>query len=317
MTADSISPVLLEAVRQVTVAPDRLSAVVGIRDIKADNPPELRRLLADALYEILHAGQDMRDKQLPHRIRDEEFEQVLDRAVPHRETAAPALVCAAERETQAGRQRLVELSGVRVWMPLERIRTEDDLTPGDVITVMNTAQRPALSPGFFLVDGTRPHRSGEVLRVYVHIADWDKAPRIWGRLLAHLEQGQVAYRAKVLSSKKLYPRRDALVIYLDRESRQAVKGIADVVRGMPGIGWETSLFADRQAPGVAMAWEPSDRRPGFEGLSFGQHRASILAQVLVDTADGKDPLIPTIKSAFVGANIDPDDPSRNLSSPVL
>ncbi|GAA5068854.1 hypothetical protein GCM10023259_064630 [Thermocatellispora tengchongensis] len=317
MTADQISPALLAAVRQVTVAPDRLSAVVGTRDIQADDPPELRRMLADAFYEILHAGQDTHDRRFPLRIRDEEFERVLDQAVPHRETVAPAVVCAAERETEAGRQLLVELAGVRVWMPLDRIRhAERKLAAGDVVTVTTTSRRPALSPGFFLVDGARPRRSGNVLRVYVHIADWDGSPEIWGRVLTHLEREQVAYRAKVLSSKHLYPRQDALVVYLDSEFRQAAKSVADLVRGMAGVGSGTSLFAERLAPGVAMAWEPGDRRPGMDALSFGQHRASVLAQVLVDTSGEEDTLIAAIRSSFIEANIDPGDPSRNLDSPA-
>ena len=64
-------------------------------------------------------------------------------------------------------------------------------------------------------------------------------------------------------------------------------------------------FVRRLAPGVGTAWEPSDTHPGRQGLSFGQHRATVLAAALVDAA-GDDP-VDHIVTAFRDAGIDPGD----------
>ncbi|NUL04412.1 hypothetical protein HRW07_14495 [Streptomyces lunaelactis] len=309
MTGSHVSPTMLEAAHGITVAPDLSSATVGTKLIEADTSRELRRLLSNALYEGLHAGLDLEDTDLPFRLRDAEFERTLAAAVPHAETVLRGLVHAAEESAY-----LVELGGVRVWVPADRIRAEGDIAPGVTVGVANTSRRPALSPGFFLVEGTMPHRSADLLRVYVHITEWTAAPEIWRTALEHLEEHAVTYRAKIISSKHLYPRRDALVVYLDSRSQHAAQAFADAIGGLPGVGTDTSVFTRRLRPGVATAWEPRDSAAGMDGLSFGQHRASVLAQSLIETAEDPGALAGILHDHLVEANIDPADPSRNLDS---
>ncbi|GAA0617518.1 T3SS effector HopA1 family protein [Streptomyces crystallinus] len=309
MTGSRLAPRLVEAARGVTVAPDRSSATVGGKRIDADSSRELRRLLSNALYESLHAGLDLEDADLPFRLRDAEFERALAAAVPHAETVLRGPVHAVGESAY-----VVELGGVRVRVPADRIRTEGELAPGAVVAVANTSRRPALSPGFFLVEGTRPHRSADLLRVYVHITEWTAAPGIWRTALEHLEEHAVTYRAKIISSKHLYPRRDALVVYLDSASSHAATALADALGHLPGVGGDTSVFTRRLRPGVATAWEPRDSAVGMDGLSFGQHRASVLAQALIETAEDPSALAAVLHDRLTEANIDPADPSRNLDS---
>ncbi|MFD4141782.1 T3SS effector HopA1 family protein [Streptomyces sp. NPDC058572] len=318
MNSASVSPALLEAARQVQVSQDRTTATVGARHIEADTSRELRRLLSDALYQELHAGLDLEENPLPFRLRDAEFERVLAEAVPHRETTLRGLVREVARPADDDTSTyLVELGGVLVRVPADRIRGEGAVRPGVIVGVANTSLRPALSPGFFLVEGTAPHRSRDLLRVYVHITRWTAADTIWRTALDHLEEHKVTYRAKIVSSKHLYPRRDALVVYLDRDSRHAVHELAEAVGGLPGVGSQTSAFTRRLRPGVAAAWEPSDSAAGMDGLSFGQHRASVLAQALVETADAPGSMAEVLQKRLVEANVDPADPSRNLDSADL
>ncbi|MEV6861386.1 T3SS effector HopA1 family protein [Streptosporangium subroseum] len=65
-------------------------------------------------------------------------------------------------------------------------------------------------------------------------------------------------------------------------------------------GEEVSVFCRRIGPGVAIAWEPDDARPAMRGLSFGQHRAGVLAQALLDRlAADSDAAHPEVGSCLV------------------
>ncbi|MFJ8626474.1 T3SS effector HopA1 family protein [Kitasatospora sp. NPDC093550] len=319
MSDTPVSPALLAAAERVSVLPDRTGATVGKRRLEAETPRELRRLLSDALYHELHAGLDVEGGSLPFRLRDPEFEAELAKAVPHRETTLRGVLREVGEDTHR-----VEFGGVIVRIPAERVVVDGEsaagavttgaVTAGAVVGVLNTSLRPALSPGFFMVEGTRPHRSREVLRVYVHIESWRAARPVWHAALTHLEANGVTYRSKIVSSKLLYPRRDALVVYLDQQDREAVHGLAEAVGELPGLGSDTSVFTRRIRPGVSTAWEPRDPAPGMDGLSFGQHRASVLAKALVDTADAPDTFVRVLHGHLVAANVDPADPYRNLDS---
>ncbi|MFF8646401.1 T3SS effector HopA1 family protein [Streptomyces sp. NPDC015345] len=317
----ALSPRLRDALARVTIAPDRSWAKVDDREVKADSPRELRRLLAGALYDVLHAGQDVKEGQLSFRLRDEAFEDLLGTAILHEWSTSRARVQPLPAESHGtAEQILVERDGVRVWVPEECVRESRPLTVGQAVTLDVPARRPALSPGFFVVDGSLPvDLRGELLRVYVHVTRWEDAAPVWARALGYLETHKIAYRSKILSSKALYPRRDALVVYLGQESRQRVSELADALSGVPGLGRETSVFAERLAPGIALAWEPKDDRPGMASLSFGQHRATALAHALLDSAANGTPREQAVAARFAEAGIDPANPAKNsilFDSPV-
>ncbi|MGJ5755235.1 hypothetical protein FB563_3453 [Streptomyces puniciscabiei] len=302
---------------QLTVAPNLSRATVADREIETDNSRDMRRMLAEALYDILHAGQHVEKGELSFRLREEGFEAHLATAVPHERTTAPALVLRpAEDDGKGGTRLLVERDGVKLWLPAGLVRDADTAREGQVVAVTVPARRPALSPGFFVVDGTTPrspHR--ELLRLYVHLDGWEAAAPVWAQVLEYLEERDVAYRSKVLSAKALYPRRDALVVYLGQESWDHIAALAALLDGLPGVAPESSVFAQRIVPGVSVAWEPDDRSPGMQGLSFGQHRATALAHALMDSAAGGEPLAAVLRARFTEAGIDPDNPARNLDSP--
>ncbi|MGW1745061.1 T3SS effector HopA1 family protein [Streptomyces sp. NPDC002092] len=310
-----LAPRLRDALGRVTVAAGGTSARVDDRDVEADSPREMRRLLAEALYDILHAGQFVEKGALSFRLRDEPFERVLGAAVPHERSTARARVHIPAADGSPERA-LVERDGVRVWAPASAVQEDGPLAAGQVVTLDVPARRPALSPGFFVVDGSQPRSpQRELLRVYVHITRWQDAAPVWARVLGHLEGRGIAYRSKILSAKALYPRRDALVVYLSQESWQEAPRLAETLRGTPGLGRETSVFAEPLGPGVAVAWEPEDERPGMSGLSFGQHRATALARALLDGAADPILLEQAVVARFTEAGIDPARPARNSASP--
>jgi hypothetical protein len=119
----------------------------------------------------------------------------------------------------------------------------------------------------------------------------------------------------------MLPRRDGFVLYLPARAVGISRQIAAVAGRVPGVGSQVSAFAEPVGPGVAIAWEPADGRPGMSGLSFGEHRATALADGLVRhaalLADGeRSPATASVRRAFVEAGIDPGRPARNLHRTV-
>lgn len=179
------------------------------------------------------------------------------------------------------------------------------------------AARPALSPGFFLADGSRGgSRKRPMLRVYVNLQDRESVVPAWAAVLRCLEDRGVAYRAKVGSSPAGLSRRDALVVYLGSDGLDAVVPVAEAVAGIPGRGEEVSVFAERVAAGVGVGWQPAGGKAA-PGMSFGQHRAAAVAEGLAGHALGTrgGPPAEAVAEALREAGIDPAAPYRNLDSP--
>ncbi len=163
---------------------------------------------------------------------------------------------------------------------------------------------------------------GPVLRLYLHLGSPDEAIRLWGGILRHLEDADVGYRAKVTSSRQLFPRRDGLVVYLGRNAWDLVPSLVRRVAQPAKAAREglASPFARSLAPGAAIAWEPEDERPGRRQMSFGQHRAAAVVDALFDSVEGRprengtssfECLVHRLKEA----NIDPAAVYRNANSP--
>lgn len=301
---------------EVVVTADASRATVAGHDLEASGPREMKRLVAGALYEHLHAG--LRTREAPPRLRDPDLEARLTAEVPVRalRVRLPLLSRPQALPGSATRHVLVALSGVRVWVPetgVQALPGGRDAEPGDHADVVVPAVRPAVSPGFLFVDRC-PTAPAAVRRLYVNVTGPDHAPAVWGRVLAHLEETGTSFRAKVLSAKDLYPRRDAVVVYLSEvDAPAAARGLVAAVAGLDGVGPEVSRFAARIAPGVSTAAEPRDTRRGMQGLSFGEHRATVVATALVESAAAPHERPARVLAALAAAGIDPHDLSRNTS----
>ncbi len=316
----------LEGVRVDEGAEWRIS--VGDRRVEAESTRELRIALGNTLYEEWHAGVARDDGRTRLPTRDHAFEARLAGVTPHDRTPVEG-VLRSEPTGPGGDPVVVEFGRVLVRVPPQAVRPcavrdGDTAVPGNRVTVDMPAVRPALSPGFLLVDGpdgkTPAGRGDEVLRLYVHVVDPKAAPRVWGALLMELAAGSVPYRAKVLSRPWSYPRRDAVVVYLGAAHAGMVLRLAESVRDLPGVGSDTSVFAHRLAPGVAVAWDPRDSRPGWEGKSFGQHRAAAVADgviryVLNPAGTERGTLEQEVTKALQDASAAGVEPARNVTSP--
>jgi HopA1 effector protein family len=290
---------------------------VGGQTVEAPDPIAFRAQLTTALYEHWHAGTAGREAAPGVQHRDAAFERELTAATPHHGTATPATLHAlpdAVLPDDAG-SAVVEVNRVRVLVPADLVAGR---TPGDALVLDLPAVRPMLSPGFLLASGSAGgNRGREVLRLYLHVELPEQAPALWRTALEVLEGHGARYRAKALSRRTSYPRRDAIVLYLPEESQPHLPDLVRALEGAPGLGGATSVLARGIRPGLAMAWEPADDRPGWRRVSFGQHRAMAVTRgILRHMSDGV-PLRLAVAEELTAAGVDPLDPARNLDSPAF
>ncbi|MCX5195986.1 T3SS effector HopA1 family protein [Streptomyces sp. NBC_00249] len=324
-TADTLvlAPRLSAALELVSVRADGLQATVAGREITTESPRDLRGRLANALYEEFHAGNGEHRREpggAPRRsLRDASLEERLAAGVPHAWTPTRARLIEVLRR-DGGDQLVVRLPDITARVPADRlIDSGSEPQPGDIVELALEAARPALSPGFFYVMGSRalPRPAGPIRRLFLHALDGDGAAVLWAAALAALEEAGALYHAKALSDPDDFPRRDGLVVYLHGDHVAGERAVVEAVRDLPGRGADSSLFTERLAPGVAAAWDPRDPRPGRSGMSFGQHRSFALATALVDHATADSPagsLEERVAGAFRAAGIDPLRPENNITT---
>lgn len=294
----------------IEVSGDGLAARVGTQQVTADYPREMVRVLAEAIYNVHHAGQDV--AAVPSRLRDRAVEDRLRAVTPHQSTRAQVQLLQTADDGENGRRALVRYRGVRVWIPAEHLGEE--ATAGDVLTVPFPAVRPAVSPGYFLTEGSLGWtRGAQVMRLYLHVPTADAAVLAWQAALEHLEATATPYRAKVLTAAEFYPRRDSMVVYLEDTARGTAEEVARRVAALDVLAEETSAFAHRLGPGVATAAEPRDPESGFRGLSFGQHRATLLATALLAARGNPSDKEKEVFATFTQHGADPAAPDRNLT----
>ncbi|WP_217250820.1 T3SS effector HopA1 family protein [Streptomyces sp. AC602_WCS936] len=331
-----LAPRLAAALDAVSVAPGARRSVVAGRTVTADTPRDLRGRLTNALYEELHAGRHrggaVPDGPPPRRtLRDPDLERRLSAAVPHSTTPTRGRLVEVLRRPD-GDQLVVRLPEVTARVGADRLLSPaSPPAPGEPVELALEAARPALSPGFFYVMGSRPlpRPAGAVRRIFLHARDADAAVVLWGAALGALEEAAALYHAKVLSDPQDFPRRDAVVVYLHGDHRPGERAVTEAVARYAGTltGPDTSVFTEELAPGVAAAWDPEDPRPGQSGMSFGQHRAFALASGLIGCALADDPADPDAPDAPDGlgreehvvralreAGIDPLNPQNNLDT---
>lgn len=301
---------LLDALSTVHVAADLRTAQVGQRRITGDNERQLRARLAGALYDVLHAGRAHREGPQPRTLRDRNFEEELQAVVPHQVSPVPARVDARD-----GDDVVIRINRIRVRVPQDRL---DDRADGTTL-VRIPAVLPALSPGFLMVNGSRGSgltADQPCLRIYLHLASAETAPRVWAAVLGRLEELAVPYRAKVVSTRSHYPRRDAMVVYLGPEGWSAPVQIAEAAAGTGALTPDLSAYVAPLSDGVGWAWEPDDPAPSARGRSFGEHRSLALADGLIAAArPGGPDRVQALETALRAARISPSAPHLNLDSP--
>ncbi|ASU82829.1 hypothetical protein CDO52_08580 [Nocardiopsis gilva YIM 90087] len=292
----------MDALGEVSLDRDGTSCSIFGTTLSGGTRTELERKLARTIYRALHSGEPV-DRDADVRLRTPWLERELVSAIPHRFTRVATRVLGL-----SGRQLLIEVDGLRIVVGADNL---DDREPsaGGLRVVSLPAIRPALSPGFLLVDGSRgAPRGGAIARIYLHLSDATTAEGVWAAALALLEDCGARYRAKILSSAELYPRRDGIVVYLDRAEWPLVRPLTLRLTGVEGVGEQVSEFAYAAARGIGVASEPGATGDGGRPLSFGQHRARAVATGILKSARKRNRLESAIAEELRSAGVDPDRP---------
>ncbi|MGW5126334.1 T3SS effector HopA1 family protein [Streptomyces sp. NPDC004069] len=298
----------------VTVTPGGLKAETAGQILEAETPQALARRLGPVLYETLHSGRDEPLAMKPRSLRDAALDAALDAATGDRTTTETGRFVARD-----GDHTIVLLDGLRVRAPAEAVADQD----GTSVTVRVPCARPGLSTGFFLATSSLPSPAGRgpLMRLYGHLDNVEAAPAVWRDLISFLEDAGVPWQAKIASSPIVYPRNDAIVVYLPRPAWRLARHCAQMLQETGLLAAGTSPFTRPITASVGCAFEPDDPRPVRHGLSFGQHRTQVFAEALVQYAAAPsaeyDSPADAIATAFIDAGIDPGEPARNLSSPVV
>ncbi|PPI56824.1 T3SS effector HopA1 family protein [Rathayibacter toxicus] len=268
--------------------------------------------LANYIYADFHAGLSSAAQSAGISVNDRTMRNALEEVTPkkYREVQAKYL-----REIDKNDVSEIVISGVRVAVTLPS--SSSQRIPDEIVTVKMQTWRPRLSPGFFLTESAeRPFVTlGPMVRLYVHIENSADAPTIWGSLSSYLCELRVPFRAKILAVAEMYPRHDALVLYLTRPSWPHLEDLVDRLSGLPGVVSGTSVFVREIRPGIGLAFQHIDSRDRYRQMSFGQHRATIVADSLIDRALGRGLENDVVKIRAQSALIDVDNPWRNTSSP--
>jgi hypothetical protein len=190
---------------------------------------------------------------------------------------------------------------------------------GSRVSLFVAHESAVTQPGFYFAFGDAVRDQLEdlaTLRFYWSIGA-DEAPGLLAALAAGLRRYAVPFRLKVLSIRELYPRPDALVLYVaDRYARVAAQVCRTAHRGLAATTRRPlPLFTRRLADGLAAAEDPGN------GESFGMSRCRVAAEGLWNAyLSGAEEAAMVAKAVRAHARrygLDPDRPWLNPRSPDL
>lgn len=190
---------------------------------------------------------------------------------------------------------------------------------GTIVSVFVPRESTSAQPGFYFVYGetlSDVWDEHNLLRFYFH-APSVSVPGLIAYLTGALNDRQAPFKLKALSEPALYPRTDAMVVYLAKRYYELT---VRLVREMPPelameLRASTPLFTWPVQPGVGLAEDPNT------GESFGMHRCRLMAEGLVEawrqsqtTTEGR---LQAVAERFVQERFNLEQPHLNPGSLAL
>lgn len=285
-------------------------------ELEGETFPAWRAALTPRLYLACHVGQEFEDPDdVESFLPDIVLEESIIRAtpIPFRESEGVFVGCATAKDgSELG--LYTYLSGMKVLVPSDRVISCDH----NVVRYKTRTLRPRLSAGFmFFIGQAYNVRAQHLLRLYRKAEDPSDILDVWSELVDVISAKRLPITMKMLSRMYEYPRRDALVLYLNEGAWSSIDYIVRILSDGQGITTEdtTDRFAHRLTDNVMCGWEPADPMAPTGKESFGQQRARRLAEGLIlDREQGSEDCDNLI-AKLVEGNIDPTAIYRNLDSP--
>lgn len=279
------------------------SVRIGAAHCRQSERRDLVRDLGTLIYTHLHVGHHVDDGLDPAAGRDLAYETWLGQTLSDRSIRRRMVLLELDDD-----EAVIDYLGLRVSVPRARVEVTEG--PPALAELDFPLLSPALSPGFALARGPYSPPSDEpLLRVYCAASNRDAATEMFLAILDVLRTHR-RWHAKVASQARLYPRSDAVTVYLHRDELNAVPSIvAAIDQRFDATAPEQSAFTRSLTPTVSCAWEPTQR-----SVSFGQHRARVAAQLVLARAEGTWCAGDT-ELACRRRDIDPIRVWRNVTSP--
>ncbi|MCC9198538.1 T3SS effector HopA1 family protein (plasmid) [Arthrobacter sp. zg-Y820] len=254
--------------------------------------------LSEHIYRTHHSGMDeIDDKLTKEGMSDPVLEKELQAA-----TSGYSFRQRIRVSDRRGKSVIVVINGVRVLLEPERFEV---LQGTDEVIVDVPSLRPFVSPGFIYYRSPASDNLRVGTRVYMSLGDASLGPEVWAAVQRYTPEISAAFHAKIASSRVLYPRRDAVVIYLPISvGHEELVYLASKFSGSSLSLGTTSALICKLAPGIGYAHEPYDPALLGSRTSFGQHRSGLLAKAVILTHKNQG-RSEDVADIFRGANVDP------------
>lgn len=167
--------------------------------------------------------------------------------------------------------------------------------------------RPNLTPGFFMYMNSVSE--GKILnntdRYYIYSSVPSNAIEIWSNIIVGLEDNNVPFTIKVLSSTSSYPRTDAIVVYSTKKYSEIVKQkVLEVSSALSceGNNEYISPLCKKLSNIVSYAEQPTYKG---KNISFGEDRCEIIASAIKDSLNFNLDFKLLLQKRFENLQIDP------------
>lgn len=215
-----------------------------------------------------------------------------------------------------GSSAVISQEDLSLWIsPEELAASSTRVQPGDSVHLRMPNHFLNASPGFYgaLSDQYFEVRLAEQVRLYWHIEAVDAAA-LMALVTRQLNESRVAFQLKVLSDPSQYTRRDAGVLYLQRQDYSAVCDLLQDANVLEALPYKPGVpaFTKPLSRGIGLAESP------LSGESFGMHRCRLIAEAMVLAGhDGKltrDERLQVVMKAFEDNKISLAEPHLNPGS---
>uniref|UniRef100_UPI003565F639 T3SS effector HopA1 family protein n=1 Tax=Stieleria sp. TaxID=2795976 RepID=UPI003565F639 len=186
-----------------------------------------------------------------------------------------------ERLSSANQTRGTSQPG---WLPVRPGFNRWQMQPLDVMR-LKREDRTCLPYYYFAFSETLPNgcERGNQVRFYFH-CDQHSVFDVIQALTLCLNRSLIPFRIKCLNHPRLFGRRDALVLYVEKRDVdgviRCVKALVD--RSSFRLSSGIPLFTKAICPGIGIAEDPGD------GQSFGQKVSRLLAEALIIANESND-----------------------------
>ena len=192
-------------------------------------------------------------------------------------------------------------------------------SPGSSVSLFVPHESASMQAGFYFAmgDSLGDHLEELAIARFYWNVRADEAPGLLRRLSEGLSAYSIPFRLKVLSARELFPRPDALVLYVaERYARITASLCAAEIPLLDSMrGRAVPLFTKRLTDGLGAAEDPGN------GESFGMSRCRVAAEGLwnafVSGTTESEAVVGVVRQHAARYGLDPDRPYLNPRSPDL